>query len=248
LSKLSDRPSEANHAYVAVRTFFKWAARNDLIDRSPIEHMQLPFKLREKNRVLSPDELGKVWNATFKVGYPFGDIVRLLILTGQRRSEIGGLKWDWISDTTLTVPAHVAKNGRQHVIPIIPMIRDVIQGIPAFKSDFLFPHRWNPAKPYNGWSKSKRELDTSTPLEPWTLHDLRRSFATHLAALDTPIHVTERLLNHSTGTISGVAAVYNKYSYMDEMRTAHKAYHEFLLSSFSPEGVNRAGFAGGSKP
>jgi integrase len=98
----------------------------------------------------------------------------------------------------------------------------LFETVPDFECGFLFPARGNVATPFSGWSKSKITIDKKCDVAEWTLHDLRRTFATNLAALDVPPHVVERLLNHASGTISGVAAIYNRFSYADEMRDAMK--------------------------
>jgi integrase len=99
----------------------------------------------------------------------------------------------------------------------------------------IFPARGQPNKPFNGWSKSKAALDMSSAVSDWTLHDLRRTFATRLAELRTPPHIIERLLNHVTGQISGVAAIYNRASYMQEMREAVEKWEKYLASVLASE-------------
>jgi integrase len=100
------------------------------------------------------------------------------------------------------------------------MTAALVETIPVFGCPFLFPARRNDAAPFSGWSKSKITLDQKCGISQWTLHDLRRTFATNLASLDVAPHVVERLLNHVSGTISGVAAIYNRFSYLDEMGDA----------------------------
>jgi integrase len=153
------------------------------------------------------------------VGYPYGTIVKLLILTGQRRGEIAGLRRSWITDDAITFPQGFTKNRREHRIPISPLTEEIIARIPGV-TDLLFPARGTEKKvlPFNGWSKSKTEFDAPLGIPEWTLHDLRRTYSSNLAKLGVPIHVTERLLNHVTGIISGIAAVYNRHSYWEEMR------------------------------
>ena len=87
-------------------------------------------------------------------------------------------------------------------------------------NDQIFPAEGKPSGTFSGFSKCKKRFDLDCPIEHWTLHDLRRTFATHLASLRVPPHIIERILNHSSGTISGVAAIYNRFSYQDEMREA----------------------------
>lgn len=239
-------PGTANGAFKAIRAFFRWAVRRHYIEHSPCEGMQLPSKPRTKDRVLDDVELAAVWRAAEQHGYPYGAIVQLLILTGQRRGEIAALQWDWIDDDTITLPAHITKNGRQHTFPIENMTKQLIKDLPKFHEVLLFPARGKDT-PFCGWSKSKNALDrlivselsgdtldpedldsASLDITPWTLHDLRRTFATNLAALGSPIHVTEKMLNHVSGSVSGVAAVYNRHSYMDEMQTSIDAWEQKL--------------------
>ena len=107
------------------------------------------------------------------------------------------------------------------------MTQKIIKSI-GVNTDLLFPARGKPDQPYNGWSKAKREFDEPLDLAPYTLHDLRRTYSSNLAKLGVPIHVTEKLLNHVSGTISGVAAVYNRHSYWEEMKVATAQHDEFL--------------------
>jgi integrase len=193
--------------------------------------MGLPTKHRTRDYVLSETELLSVWQAAKALGYPFGSVVQLLILTGQRRGEIAALRWGWVGPDKrrITFPAAVTKNGREHVIPYGEHVAKLLDTIPNH-GDLLFPARGKDT-PLNGWSKCKRALDKASGVDHWTLHDLRRTFATNLAALNVPPHVTERLLNHASGTISGVAAIYNRHAYMDEMREALAKWDAFLISA-----------------
>jgi len=174
---------------------------------------------------LSDDELRAVYLAADSP--VFGSIVRLCILLGQRRSEIGSLRWDWIDREARTIafPAEVIKNNRVHVIPYVGMAEEIFGSIPVL-SEHLFPGRDGNAT-FQGWSKSKRVLDLKSGVKDWTLHDLRRVFSTRVAAYAQP-HVLERILNHSAGQISGAARIYNQFQYMDEMREAISRYEAWL--------------------
>jgi integrase len=183
-------------------------------------------KMAPRVRVLSEAELRAIWNACEAT---FGTIVRLLILTGQRRGEIAALQPSFISDDAVTLPARLCKNNREHTFPIGPMTRTLLAPvIITTETALLFPARGKPTMPFNGWGKCKAQLDKKSGVANWTLHDLRRTFATQLAALGTPIHVTERLLNHISGTQSGIVAVYQRHTYMDEMRAAVMAWEARL--------------------
>ena len=126
------------------------------------------------------------------------------------------------------------KNNRPHAFPIAPLAAGLIEHTPKFESDYIFPARGTQSRSFNGWSKSKFKLDKAIAkaghdMAPWTLHDLRRTFATNLAALGVAPHITERLLNHVSGTISGVAAIYNRHAYLDEMRDAITKWERRLV-------------------
>jgi integrase len=222
IDKLQKVVSEQNHALVAVKVFFRWAQRRHYVEHSPCEGMQTA-KRAPRDRVLSDEELAVVYRAAEAIGYPFGTIVQLCILTGQRRSEIAWLRRSYFGGDTLTVPASLAKNRREHVMPIGTRARSIVEAI-SHKEDLLFP-ALRGDKIFAGWSKQKTALDAlisdgGYSLAPWTLHDLRRTFATNLAALGVRLEVTERLLNHVSGSLGGIIAVYQKYNWMPEMREA----------------------------
>lgn len=234
LQRLSATPIEQNHAQIVAQIFFAFAVRQHWLDRSPCERMTLPNRPVARDRVLSDDEIAAVWKAADLAGHPFGTIVKLCLLTGQRRSEIGRLQWDYIDPDTgcVTLPAAETKNNRQHTFPLGATAAAIIASLDR-TTPYLFPARREfragmSATVYNAWAKDKRGFDELCPIPHWTLHDLRRTFSTNLAALNTPPHVLEKILNHSSGTISGVAAVYNRFRYIDEMRLALIAWEAKL--------------------
>ena len=232
LAKLRATPSEQNHAFVAVRIFFNWALREQLIPANPIAGMSAPNRLVSRDRVLSDQELATIFRAARGHPYPFGSIITLLIVTGQRRGEIAALEWDWIDkqDRTIALPGSLTKNSHAHVFPIGELALAVLEAVPQM-GPYVFPSRVESGTIFKGWGKCKARFDAELEsVESYTLHDLRRTFASTLAKLGTPIHVTEKLLNHISGTVSGVAAIYNRHSYMDEMREAIAAYEAHLAN------------------
>jgi integrase len=226
-------PSECSHLYAVAQAFFRWAVRRKYLDRSPMEGMEKPFKYRPRDRVLTDDELKAVWHAAEDYGYPFGTIVRLLILTGQRRSEIGLLKWSYINGNGATLPPEIVKNNRSHTFVLGTMAAQLIEETPVL-GDYLFIAR-RKETPFRGWQSCKWTLDKKAKIAPWTLHDLRRTFATRLAELGVAPHVIERLLNHVTGTLSPIALVYNRATYLTEMREAIVKLENHLASLLSKE-------------
>ncbi len=230
LSKLRSVPSEQMHADTIVRIFFNWAYREELIEKNPTLRLQRLAKTPTRERVLSDVELKKVYVAASQFTWPFGSIVQLCILTGQRRSEIGMLSWEWINldDRLITLPGEKVKNGRSHAFPIGDTTFDLLKRLPQV-GEFVFPGRTQSNDIFNGWAKSKKDLDsTLSEVGHYTLHDLRRTYSTLHARIGTPIHITERLLNHASGSISGVAAIYNRHNYIEEMRHAIDAYESHL--------------------
>jgi integrase len=229
LDRMKDTPSEANHAFAAIRLFFNWAVRREVVAKSPCTALQAPSSPVFRDRVLTDKELRKVLTWTKSERSAFSAIVQLLILTGQRRGEIGALEGSMVDFPTkmITLPSRLTKNNREHRFPFGTMAEAILREY--HREGFLFPAGATDNS-FSAWSKSKTALDKETGTIEWTLHDLRRSFATRLAALGTPIHVTEKLLNHVTGTISGVAAIYNRHAYMDEMRHAIEAYEAHLAT------------------
>lgn len=207
-----------------------WCVRHGLLETSPVPALQ--FSTKSRSRILTDQELRTVWHRAVEEGYPYGTIVQLLILTGQRRGEIVGLQRNWIGKDTISFPAGFCKNKREHVIPLGAEARRIFETMPE-EGELIFPARGNPEATFSGWSKAKAQFDAPLHISTYTLHDLRRTFSSQLAALGTPIHVTEKLLNHVSGTLSGVAGVYNRYSYATEMRSAILAYETQLKALIS---------------
>ena len=227
-------PSSATQCLRVYSAFFNWCIRKHYLDRSPVERMQAE-QSTSRARVLSDAELQLIYKATAEPTH-FNTIVRLLLLTGQRRTEIASLHTLWIKDNQITLPSSVTKNGKEHTFPIgtltCSLLPTALDGS-STASRILFPARGTTgAKSFNGWSKSKASLDKASGVTGWTLHDLRRTFATKHAALGTPIHVIEKLLNHVSGTISGVAAIYNRHQFWEEQVQATSRYEAHLLELF----------------
>jgi integrase len=163
-------------------------------------------------------------------------MVKLLILTGQRRTEVGALEWREIdlAKGEWTLPQARSKNHRQHIIPLAYRTLEVLQALPRVSSKkgqpkFLFTTSGDAAS--SGYSMAKNRLDEAIeelnggePISHWVFHDIRRSVASGMAGLGISPHVIEAVLNHKSGTIRGVAAVYNRYNYGPEVRTALEAW------------------------
>lgn len=203
LSSLAPTPGEQSHALSAFNVFLNWCSVNGHIDQNPIMGIRGLGHLVKRERILSPDELKVVWRALSNDR--FSTIIRLCILTGCRRSEAQHIS---LAGDIATIPAAHTKNGREHNFPVGDFTKQYLA------QDLTF----------NGWGKCKARLDKASGVTSYTIHDLRRTFASLHAEIGTPVHIIERLLNHVSGTFSGVTGTYNRYSYMDEMREAMIAY------------------------
>ena len=224
-------PASRSQAAASYRAFFKWCIQRHYLDRSPCERMAISPSA-PRAHVLTDEELRSIWRIGHNQTSTFNTIVVLLLLTGQRRGEIAALQSSWIRDDTITIPASVAKNGREHTFPIGPLASSLLSSqLATATTRLVFPARGSSTtsvKPFNGWSKSKATLDKLSGVIGWTLHDLRRTYATIHARIGTPPHIIERLLNHQSGTISGVAAIYNRHHFLPEMRDAVLGYEHEL--------------------
>lgn len=221
----------ANHLYVEARTFFNWAVKRRYLAVSPLAGSTPPHPFVSRDRVLTHEELRSLWYAAEKIGYPYGTIVQLLFW-GQRRGETAAIRRDWFANDLISFPPEVVKNGRRHDFPIGPFASRIVGSIPK-RGPMLFPARGREDRPFAGWSAGFCELERLSGVKSFVLHDLRRTFATELASLGVAIHVIEKLLNHTGGQLSGVAAIYNRFSYAKEMREAVMLWEKHLTALLS---------------
>ena len=232
LDKLIARgiPSEANHALGVVKTLFAWCVDRNMLALSPCDKLRKPAKHNSRSRVLTDPELKKVWRSFDAEGYPFGYVGKLLVLTAQRRGEVTEMRWNQIDleRKTWTIPAELTKNGRIHVLPLSDAALAILKTIPRLSDERVFPARNNYTNAISGFTRAKLRFDKLSGVSEWTIHDVRRTVATGLAQLSVAPHVIERVLNHVSGTFAGVAGVYNRFQYVDEMRTALDMWAEHV--------------------
>jgi integrase len=228
LGKIADGhgPVSADRARAALSSFFAWAIGEGLCDMNPVIGTNKHFDgAKSRDRVLADRELAIIWHALPDSDY--GEIVKLLILTGQRREEIGALRRLEVDleELVITLPPERTKNGRPHEVPLSKPALTILKSHPArVGRDFMFgdgPRNGNDRQGgFQGWSKSKAALDKQATIGPWRLHDVRRTVATRMAELGVQPHVIEAVLNHISGHKAGVAGVYNRSSYAAEKRAA----------------------------
>lgn len=206
---------------------YGWAVKRGAVAANPFTNLPVaPATKRE--RVLRDDEFSAIWRATDGAG-PFNGIVRLLVLTGQRREETAGMAWTELSDDlqTWTIPASRTKNGRAHIVPLSEPAREILRSAHRFGDDLVFPGLRGP---FNGWSKAKAALDAKSGVTNWRLHDLRRTAATGLQRLGVRLEVTEQVLNHIAGSRAGIVGVYQRHDFASEKRAALDAWGEHVLA------------------
>ncbi|MEQ8663117.1 MAG: integrase arm-type DNA-binding domain-containing protein [Gammaproteobacteria bacterium] len=218
LDSIGDRaPVMANRVHALLSRFFGWCVEREIIDVNPVAGLKKPQKERSRDRVLTRAEIRALWAAAGEVGYPGGALVRLLLLTACRLNEIGQLTKDQVGEDALYLPE--TKNGRPHVLPVSKDVRSILGELPEFEGPYVLTSTAG-KRPMQNFSDIKAKLDELSGVTDWTYHDLRRTAASGMAELKIPPHVIEAVLNHASGTVSGVARVYNRFDYVKEKRLA----------------------------
>jgi integrase len=247
---------QANRTLARLRALFNWAIEKDRVAASPVARMKLPTQERPRDRVLSDDELRWLWQACDEIGWPFGPLVKLLLLTAQRRDEVAGMTWLEINfgKRVWTIPRHKAKNDCVHEVQLSEAAIEVLRSMPRIGDSLVFTTTGETA--VSGFSKAKLRLDAGMleakraelgarkgdGIPGWTLHDLRRTATTGMAKLKVPPHVADKVLNHVSGTIRGVAAVYSRFAYFDERREALEAWGNNITGLLEPMRSNVINF------
>ena len=212
-------PIAANKALKGIKTFLRWCVGRAVLDQSPADGVPLPAKEVSRDRVLGDEELVRVILAARKIRGPYGGLVELLALTGQRRAEAAGLTSDEIDYAARlwTLSNSRTKNGKSHAVHLS---NETISVLKRHRADGAYVFSVRGDKPFLNFSQAKRELDALCEVKDWCLHDLRRTCVSGMARLGVPPHVADKVLNHQNGAISGVAAVYQRHDFMSERKAA----------------------------
>jgi integrase len=245
LDAIVDRgaPIMARRTAAHLHRFFRWAVGRGVIEASPMADLPKPAAPKARERVLSDAELAAVWEAAERVGWPFGPVVKLLILTGARRNEIAALRWSEIHGDRIELAGERMKAGEAHMIPLSSAAVTIIEGLSRIaKCDFVFTTTGQTH--VSGWSRSKELLDRAAaeiagqPLPEWRLHDIRRTVATGLQRLGMRLEAIEAVLGHTGGSRAGIVGVYQRHSFTDEKRTALDAWARHVEMIISPPDEN----------
>ena len=236
--------SAARLALAYLRKFFNWCVDREIIETSPIDRIRLGGSLRSRERVLSEGELRLIWAAFDRETGFFGSLFQLLMLTGQRRNEVAGMRWDETSDLDVDsvvweIPSTRTKNHLAHFVPLPPQAVSILRAIPR-TGPYVFSSTGE--TPASGFSKAKARIDgriaemldseRRNPIPPWTLHDMRRTMVTMMnERLGIAPHIVEAVVNHVTGSAkAGVAGVYNRALYLEERRRALQRWDALIAN------------------
>jgi integrase len=242
--------ARGRHLGRALSRFFKWLRQNRIVKSNPCADVHIPGGGKSRDRTLQPEEIRLLWQACDKVGAPFGVVAKLLLLSGQRRNEVGHMQHHELNEAGLwSLSGDRTKNGLPHVVPLAPVALSLLRSVPRVEGcPYVFTTTG--ARPISGWSVGKRridkemlalarEADTNAVLTPWTLHDLRRTFVTGANELGLMPHVIEAVVNHVTGVAkAGVAGVYNKSVLLDERREALRQWADHVQGLVTGQAVN----------
>jgi integrase len=235
-------PSHANHVLAYLRAMLNWAVANDLIEANPCDGLKMPSPLVERDRALDDDEIRLFWHGCDAISWPFGPLFKLLLLTAQRRDELSEARWSEfdLDKAMWTLPRERAKNDKSHLVHLSPLAIELLSELPRIGGKgFLFTTTGDTSVSGFGRARDRlaaamrdelRKSDPDAEIQPFTLHDLRRTAATGMAGLDIAHHVLDKILNHVAGKISGVARIYNRHEYETERRAALEAWSRHVES------------------
>jgi integrase len=254
IHEVLDQLVDAGHPYMAnrvlahVRKFFNWCKERHWLTDLPTDGIKKPGKEQSRDRILGKDEVQRFWASCDELGWPFGPCFKLLLVTAQRRDEVARMKWSDVNldDAVWMLPRQQTKSDRQHDVPLSPLALSILESLPH-NGDFVFTTTGK--SPISGFSKAKARLDGLSEVSAWRLHDLRRTAASGMAEIGIAPHIIEKVLNHSSGQVSGLAAVYNRHTYLREKETALQAWTNQLEQVIGTESrtLNVVSFTSGKR-
>ncbi len=245
--------TQVNRVQRAVRAVFNFAVDQEWLSSSPLARMKRRLKERARDRVLADDEIRWFWKGCDKLGWPFGPLFQLLLLSAQRRAEVANLEWRELDLTKRTwlIPRERTKSDRAHEVALSALAVEILSSLPRTSPQYVFSLSGHPVCGFNkGKKRLEQHMDAlrrkelglpehAAPIENWSLHDLRRSATTHMAErLKIGPHIVDKILNHNSGTIRGVAATYNRAELLDERRAALEAFGRYIASLVKPPESN----------
>lgn len=256
LDEIVDRgaPVMANRVLAALRKLFNWSIERGLLETSPCDKVKPPTAERSRDRVLTDEEITALWHGAESMGWPFGKMFQVLLLTGQRREEVAGMAWSEmdLANKVWTLPRARVKTDKAHDVPLSDAVVAILERLPRLDgAGYVFTT--NGRNPVSGFSKGKETLDgkmrahlrkraadiagdaTGVDMAPWRIHDIRRTVASGMAKLGISLAVIEKILNHTSGSFGGIVGVYQRHEFADEKRRALDAWAGYVMTLVSDE-------------
>jgi integrase len=231
-----DELADAGKVAIAGRTLaygracYAWAQKRGKVAENPFANLPIPAGVTARERVLSDEELGRVWNAAAGMGQPFGPLYRVLLLTLARREEVAGMRWSELSAdlSTWTIPGARMKRGQPHIVALSEPAKEALHAVARIEGrDLVFTTTGR--TPVSGFTRAKEALDIAAKVTLWRLHDIRRTGVSALAAMGFNPVVADKLLAHQSSTLHGAARVYQRHDFASEREAALEAWAEHVL-------------------
>ena len=230
--KARTAPIAANRLLSLISKVFTWALDEEIIEASPAVRLRRPAMEQERERSLTAEEIRALWPALTALGYPFGHGLKFLLVTGQRRGEVSGMKWTEIDGDGWLIPGARAKSKQGHRVPLSSLALEILEETPHL-GDYVFMSGRG-LNPLKGWENAKRRMVSflKKPIPLWRIHDLRRTMATHMRSLGVDRLVVSKLLNHAE---SGITKTYDRYAADPEKAAAMERWSDRLKEIISGE-------------
>tara|TARA_E500000178_G_scaffold184417_1_gene182754 strand:+ start:328 stop:1488 length:1161 start_codon:yes stop_codon:yes gene_type:complete len=210
-----------NRALAHMKRFFGWLVEREYLEHSPVDRIKPRHVEQPRERVLSDDEIKAIWKSLDNMSAPYRDWIKLLFLCGQREEETAGLRRGQLEKDIWVLGSEDTKNKTQSTVPLTRQSKAIIDSLSSCNQNFLLSTGRIGDRPINGFSRAKRKIDRLSGIEGWRWHDIRRTVSTNLAKLGYDIPLIKRIINHKD---AGVTAIYNRYSYLEEKRSALQAW------------------------
>jgi integrase len=220
-------PQAAVNVLRRLKMMFNWACDRDILPANPCDRIRPAAKTVERDRVLANDEIAAVWGASFQLPAPYGQMYRMFLLTGQRRSEVSTMRWSEVAGDVWTIPRDKVKKDRPHAVPLTSTAVATVTSLPRYREDgFVFSTTGGVSASSN-FAKVKREMDRLSGVRNWTIHDIRRTVRSKLAELGVARDVARKVLNHEDGKVD---RIYNRHEYLAEKREALEWWATALMA------------------
>ncbi len=240
IEAIADRgaPIQANRVLALVRKLFNWAVEKDLATASPAVNVKAPAREARRDRILSEDEIGRLWQAWGTIGYPFGPWFKLLLATGQRREALAAMRWSDITpkDGVWTVPADHTRTRHPHAVPLPALAAEILMGLPRGDSVYVFPSRDDPGRPISGHARARQTAIARSGVSDWRVHDLRRTAAHAMARKGVSADVLSDLLDLPQPPLLGLAVTSSTAAELAAKQQAMEAWAECLIGWTPPSG------------